>query len=144
MTRFNNALSHERQFAFRDFSLNELNTVRRAAGLTFNDMGLAVLAGALRRYLEEIDQLPGESLVCNVPVAGQVHGASDVFGMAAQRLSATRECGLVQCSLAGRADFCAWNQSRVSLRHANGIAAAGRECHVFELCGQSGQQYPVL
>ena len=75
VTRFNNALSHERQFAFRDFSLNELNTVRRAAGLTFNDMGLAVLAGALRRYLEEIDQLPGESLVCNVPVALQMTGS---------------------------------------------------------------------
>ncbi|MFV0277152.1 MAG: WS/DGAT domain-containing protein, partial [Parahaliea sp.] len=46
-----------------------VNAMRKAAGLTFNEAGIAMLSGALRRYLDELDQLPEQSLVANVPVA---------------------------------------------------------------------------
>lgn len=75
-TIFNEPLSDRRLFAFRHWPLEEVNRVRRAAGLTFNDIGLALLSGALKRYLEELELLPAESLVCNVPVALNVKGSS--------------------------------------------------------------------
>ena len=74
-TIFSEPLSDRRLFAFRQWPLEEVNRVRRAAGLTFNDMGLALLGGALKRYLEELEALPAESLVCNVPVALAVKGS---------------------------------------------------------------------
>ena len=75
-TIFNEPLSNRRLFAFRHWPREEMNRVRRAAGLTFNDLGLALLSGALKRYLEELEALPAESLVCNVPVALNVKGSS--------------------------------------------------------------------
>lgn len=65
---FNERLSNDRLFAFRNWPMKELNEVRVAAGLTFNDIGLALYGGALRRYLDELDALPEDSLVCNVPI----------------------------------------------------------------------------
>ena len=75
VTVFNKPLTEKRLFAFRHWPLAELTRVRRAAGLTFVDLGLALLGGALRRYLEEENLLPDKSLVCNVPVALDVAGS---------------------------------------------------------------------
>ena len=75
VTVFNQPLSEKRLFATRCWSLDELNRTRKAAGLTFNDMGLVLLGGALQRYLDELDVLPEQSLVCNVPVALEVAGS---------------------------------------------------------------------
>lgn len=75
VTRFNKPLSGKRKFAFRDWPMADFNRVRKAAGLTFNDMSLAMLGGALRAYLDEVDELPEKSLICNVPVALPVSGA---------------------------------------------------------------------
>jgi WS/DGAT/MGAT family acyltransferase len=69
VTIFNKPLSEKRLFAMHRWSLDKFTTVRRAAGLTFNEIGLTLLSGALRRYLDERDALPDKSLVCNVPVA---------------------------------------------------------------------------
>lgn len=69
VTIFNKPLSEKRLFAMHRWSLDQFTTVRRAAGLTFNEIGLTLLSGALRRYLDERDALPDVSLVCNVPVA---------------------------------------------------------------------------
>ncbi len=74
-TIFNQPLSEKRQFAMETWPMQQLTDVRKAAGLTFNEIGLVLLAGALRRYLDEIDALPDESLVCNVPVAIQASGS---------------------------------------------------------------------
>jgi diacylglycerol O-acyltransferase len=68
-TIFNEPLSEQRLFAIRSWPMKEMTEVRKAAGLTFNDIGLALFGGALRRYLDELDSLPESSLVCNVPVA---------------------------------------------------------------------------
>jgi len=69
VTIFNKPLSEKRLFATHRWPLEKLTTIRRAAGLTFNEIGLTLLSGALRRYLDERDALPDQSLVCNVPVA---------------------------------------------------------------------------
>lgn len=68
-TVFNGRLSPGRQFAFRSMPLAPWTALRRELGLTFVDLGLVLLGGAVRRYLDEIDALPSQSLVCNVPVA---------------------------------------------------------------------------
>lgn len=49
--------------------LRRIRAVGKAAGATVNDVALAVCGGALRRYLQEIGQLPTESLRVLVPVS---------------------------------------------------------------------------
>ncbi len=77
VTIFNQPLSELRQFSTRHWPLERMQRIRRAAGLTYNDFGLVLLAGALRRYLDELDALPESSLLCNVPVALKTEGVSD-------------------------------------------------------------------
>jgi len=74
-TIFNKPLSEDRLFAIRSWPMKEMTDVRRAAGLTFNDIGLTMFGGALRRYLDELDVLPEKSLVCNVPVGLERNGS---------------------------------------------------------------------
>lgn len=74
VTIFNRPLSNRRLFAFRHWPLERLTATRRDAGLSFNGMGLAMLSGALRRYLDERDALPDKTLICNVPVAVETRG----------------------------------------------------------------------
>jgi WS/DGAT/MGAT family acyltransferase len=77
VTIFNQPISHDRLFAFRNWPMEEMTQLRRAAGLTFVDFGMALLGGALRRYMDELDVLPEQSLVCNVPVALDVKGGGE-------------------------------------------------------------------
>ncbi len=58
------------------YELAEVKAVARAlGGTTINDVMLAVVAGALRRYLSARDELPAETLVAAVPV--NVRGKDD-------------------------------------------------------------------
>ncbi|MGI8550445.1 MAG: WS/DGAT/MGAT family O-acyltransferase [Dehalococcoidia bacterium] len=50
-TPFNGPLSTRRQFAWAEFSFAEIRSIRSALGGTINDVVLAVLSGALGRYL---------------------------------------------------------------------------------------------
>jgi WS/DGAT/MGAT family acyltransferase len=50
-------------------SLAELRAVRAASGVTFNDVVLGVVAGALRSWLDERGEHPTSSLTAGVPVA---------------------------------------------------------------------------
>lgn len=51
-TPFNRPFSGEREFTGLAAALEELNSIRKVAGGTINDVALAVLGGALTRYLE--------------------------------------------------------------------------------------------
>ena len=68
-TPLNDALTSSRRVAFARLPLDAIKTVKGAVqGATVNDVILAVCAGALRRYLDDHDQLPDEPLVAACPV----------------------------------------------------------------------------
>ncbi len=70
ITRFNSEVSPHRVFESRRFTLDEFKRIRALVpGSTVNDAVLAVCGGALRRYLEVHDELPGPSLVAAAPLS---------------------------------------------------------------------------
>ena len=68
-TRFNTALTPHRIFTMSTLSLDDVKIVKNAFDATVNDVVLAVVAGALRRYLSERGELPDRPLVAGVPVS---------------------------------------------------------------------------
>ena len=68
-TSFNGTISGRRSIAFVDVSLDDIKTVKNAAGSTVNDVVLTMCGGALRRYLEDRGELPDTSLLATVPVS---------------------------------------------------------------------------
>ncbi|WP_430332225.1 WS/DGAT/MGAT family O-acyltransferase [Rhodococcus sp. ACT016] len=74
-TSFNGAITGRRTIAYTELSLADVKLVKNAFGVKVNDVVLTLCAGALRRYLEDRDELPDTSLVATVPVS--VHDKSD-------------------------------------------------------------------
>jgi WS/DGAT/MGAT family acyltransferase len=69
-TRFNGAITPHRSVEGRHWPLEWFREIKSAVpGATVNDVAITVVAGALRRYLSVKDELPGNSLVCAVPVS---------------------------------------------------------------------------
>jgi WS/DGAT/MGAT family acyltransferase len=58
-----------RGVAFRDLPLDRVKAVAHAADVRVNDVVLATLAGAVRRWLQDQDDLPDQPLVAAVPVS---------------------------------------------------------------------------
>jgi WS/DGAT/MGAT family acyltransferase len=77
---FNGALSPRRRFATRSLSLQEVQSVKAKLGGTVNDVVLALVAGALRDYLDNSGRLPTEPLVTIVPVSADEPGTQRIFG----------------------------------------------------------------
>ncbi len=65
----NVTISSSRRFAADSWPVERLRDVGRSLGGTVNDVVLAMCAGALRRYLLELDGLPDDPLVAMVPVS---------------------------------------------------------------------------
>jgi WS/DGAT/MGAT family acyltransferase len=81
-----------RRFAAQSWPMERIRTLGKRSGSTVNDIALAMSAGALRRYLLELNALPSAPLVAMVPVS--LRGArlnSDATGNAV---------GTILCSLA--------------------------------------------
>jgi diacylglycerol O-acyltransferase len=66
---FHGPVSAARVVALRQLPLDRVRAVARASGTHVNDVLLAVLAGALRRWLDARDELPDRPLVAAVPVS---------------------------------------------------------------------------
>lgn len=66
---FNTSITPHRQVAFASAPLADVETVRDAFGVTVNDVVLAVVAGAMRRYLEDRGELPDVPLVAVIPTS---------------------------------------------------------------------------
>lgn len=66
---FNEAFSPRRACVRVALPLEGLKQVRTQTGHTLNDVVLAVVSGGLRDYLAQMDALPEEPLLCNVPVS---------------------------------------------------------------------------
>jgi diacylglycerol O-acyltransferase len=79
-TSFNATITGRRAIAYADLSLDEVKAIKNAVeGATVNDVVLTLCGGALRRYLEERDELPSTSLLATVPVS--VRGTSQAGGV---------------------------------------------------------------
>lgn len=72
---FNGPLTARRGFATCTLPLEEIKEIRRAhEGVTLNDVVLAVVSGALRRWMAERGEVPSGSLIAGVPVATEAPG----------------------------------------------------------------------
>ena len=78
-TVFNRKLSPERSFATVSLSLADMKAVKNAAGVTLNDVVLAIVAGGLVRFFEERGEHLDRPLLVSVPMAVAAPGGGDRF-----------------------------------------------------------------
>src|ERR1700746_1277028 len=67
-TMFNVRIGGARRVAAQSWSLERIKAVKEAAGVTVNDVVLAMSSGALRSYLLDQNALPDDPLTAMVPV----------------------------------------------------------------------------
>ena len=67
-TILNKQITGSRRFAAQSWEMERMKSVGAATGTTLNDVVLAMVSGAMRRYLLELDALPDSTLVAMVPV----------------------------------------------------------------------------
>jgi WS/DGAT/MGAT family acyltransferase len=79
-TSFNGRVTPHRRFAFGRLSLDEVKAVKNAHGTTVNDVVVSICAGAVRRWLVEHDELPGEPLVAQIPVSVRSEEQAGTYG----------------------------------------------------------------
>ena len=68
-TRFNRTIELSRSYASGELPLAEVKAVAKATGTKINDVFLAIIGGALRRYLDRKGELPSKPLVAGCPVS---------------------------------------------------------------------------
>jgi len=89
-TMLNVPISGSRRFAAQSWPLERMRRITAGAGVTVNDVVLAMCSGALRRYLSQLSALPAAPLVSMVPVALRAKRNRD----------AGNAVGAVMCNLA--------------------------------------------
>jgi diacylglycerol O-acyltransferase / wax synthase len=88
-TPFNRQVSAQRSFAAVSLPLGEVKRIARAAGVSLNDVVMALCAGALREYLLRSEELPGKPLIAAMPVSLRAAGDGE----------ANNQVSMVQCPL---------------------------------------------
>ena len=66
---FNQTISPQRRLATQLYNVQRFKRIQQHTGATVNDISLAVVGGAVRRYLSELEVLPDDSIIASVPVA---------------------------------------------------------------------------
>jgi diacylglycerol O-acyltransferase / wax synthase len=79
-TMFNVPIGGARRAAAQSWPLARFRAIKSAAGVTVNDVVLAMCSGALRAYLSEQEALPATGLVAMVPVSLRAAGEEDAGG----------------------------------------------------------------
>jgi diacylglycerol O-acyltransferase / wax synthase len=79
-TMFNVPIGGARRVAAQSWPLARIRAIKSAAGVTVNDVVLAMCSGALRAYLIERDALPDTPLVAMVPVSLRAEDEQDAGG----------------------------------------------------------------
>src|SRR6478735_6008922 len=82
-TKFSGRISPHRRFAFGQLQLDDFKAAKNKHGTTVNDVVVSVVAGAVRRWLIEHDDLPDVPLVAQVPVSVRT---GDQFGTYGNRI----------------------------------------------------------
>jgi len=90
----NVSITGARRFAAEDWSVERFQAIRAATGATFNDVLMGMCAGALRRYLIDLGELPDDPLVAMVPVSLRDEGDEDT----------NNAIGVVLCNLGTHLD----------------------------------------
>lgn len=67
-SRFDKPVGPHRVFDASLFKLDDFKAIRRATNTTINDVAVAVVAGALRHYLQHHGELPNVPLAASMPV----------------------------------------------------------------------------
>jgi diacylglycerol O-acyltransferase len=75
-TAINQGLTPQRRFARASLPLHDVLTVKDVAGVTVNDVALALVGSTLRGYLQARGALPDRPLIANVPVGMDKPGAT--------------------------------------------------------------------
>ena len=83
-TLYNHPISPQRRFSFGSLSLDTVKAVKKAHGVTVNDVVMCLCAGAVRAQLTELGQLPAEPLVAMVPLSVRT---AEEFGTFGNRIS---------------------------------------------------------
>jgi diacylglycerol O-acyltransferase / wax synthase len=94
-TMFNVPIGGARRVAAQSWSLDRVKRIKQAAGVTVNDVVLAMCAGALRHYLIEQNALPDAPLIAMVPVSLRSEADADSGG---------NMTGVLLCNLATDTD----------------------------------------
>lgn len=79
-TMLNVKIGGARRCAAQSWPVARFQEIKRAAGVTVNDVLLAVCAGALRYYLDEQQALPDRPLVAMVPMSLRTEAEADAGG----------------------------------------------------------------
>ncbi|HEU5301277.1 MAG TPA: wax ester/triacylglycerol synthase family O-acyltransferase [Acidimicrobiia bacterium] len=79
-TRFNRSIGINRSLAVTTIPMADVLTVKQAFGVTVNDVVLTLCGGALRGYLADQGELPGASLIAQVPVSVRTAASRDDVG----------------------------------------------------------------
>lgn len=68
-TILNGKIRGKRRFATQYYELDRVKRVAKAAGVTVNDVFLGICSASLRRYLDEMGELPDKAMTASVPVS---------------------------------------------------------------------------
>jgi len=68
-TSINRTITGQRIWNTALLDLDRVKAIRKVAGCTLNDVVVAICAGALRRYLDEKNELPEKPLIAMIPVS---------------------------------------------------------------------------
>lgn len=87
-TRFNGVVTANKVVEGVLFPLSDVKDIRqKIPGVTVNDIMLAVVGGALRKYLQNKNELPADSLIAMAPVSVRKPGEKGAMGNEVSALS---------------------------------------------------------
>lgn len=89
-TILNGRVGQQRRVATQSYEFARIRAAAQAAGVTVNDVFLAICAGGLRRYLAELGELPDAGLVAGTPVSvrvGDDDASTNAFTMTVMKLA---------------------------------------------------------
>ncbi|HEY3190944.1 MAG TPA: wax ester/triacylglycerol synthase family O-acyltransferase [Solirubrobacteraceae bacterium] len=79
-TRMSGRITAGRRVAIASTSLDEVKAIKNHFGVTVNDVVMAILAGALRSWLDQLGDLPAAPLVAAVPLSVRTPDERGAYG----------------------------------------------------------------